>query len=520
MLLGIERNDKYQTAHRVIKVFAIWGVERRLGCYGITTDSWLDLFSRLARNRAIKPTIPAQHHLQTITPKENAPLLAVSGIAIAALLGHAIWLNNGAFHPTALSLIGLSIVIAFAATISSSFPSIRVSENMVHLVLWSSLGAQFIQLQLMPPGVFIEASNQSWHLFSALLASATFLAGGSLSKSKHIGLTCFALSLVAFICLAWWVLHFAPNPRIDVFEFQRRASDALLSRTNPYTIRTPNIYGHSHFYGSGVVENGVVQFGFPYFPLSLLAVIPGHYLGDVRFAQIAFLVATAVLFAILQPGPLGRGISLLYLFSPRTLFLVEQSWSEPLVVFLATLTVFAARHAPLATSPLFGTLLAAKQTMVWMPFLVPLLVQGSLQRRFRFLCLAISVAATITLPFLLWDSIEFWRSVVQWQFIQPFRRDSLSIPAWAFAHFGVTLPVGWAFFASMAFLTMALWKACRTPAGWAISATLVYIVFFAMNKQAFCNYYFMVIGFACLTAASARISQGKSVLPDPEQLNQ
>jgi hypothetical protein len=38
-----------------------------------------------------------------------------------------------------------------------------------------------------------------------------------------------------------------------------------------------------------------------------------------------------------------------------------------------------------------------------------------------------------------------------------------------------------------------------------MSTTLVYLVFFAMNKQAFCNYYFMVIGFACLEAACASV---------------
>lgn len=442
-----------------------------------------------------------------VSPAENGPLVTVSGIAIATLLGHAVWLNNGALHPTAIILVAACIAIASIATIGSGKPETFISPWIPQLILWISVGAQFVQLHLSPPGVYIAASGSNWMMFSAVLAASTFLAGGILSKTPGISKVSFSVSVLTFLFLAWWVVRFSPSPQIDVFEFQKEAIRALLQGSNPYETRILNMYGHAHFYGPGVVRDGMLQFGFPYFPLSLLAVIPGQLLGDPRLAQILFIAATGLVFTRLQPGPLGRGIALLYLFSPRTLFVIEQSWTEPLVVFMASLVALASKTRPRAVALAFGFLLAAKQTLFWMPFLFPLLVPGKFRERIGALGIALGVAALITLPFFLWNPYEFWRSVVEWQFIQPFRHDALSFAALSHAVTGTAFPVYLPFLASAASLVLALWKSARSPAGWAISACLVYLVFFALNKQAFCNYYFMVIGLACLAAASTSTSQ-------------
>jgi hypothetical protein len=43
----------------------------------------------------------------------------------------------------------------------------------------------------------------------------------------------------------------------------------------------------------------------------------------------------------------------------------------------------------------------------------------------------------------------------------------------------------------------------RTPAGFAASTALIFALFFAFNKQAFCNYYFVVFAASCCAAALA-----------------
>jgi hypothetical protein len=54
-------------------------------------------------------------------------------------------------------------------------------------------------------------------------------------------------------------------------------------------------------------------------------------------------------------------------------------------------------------------------------------------------------------------------------------------------------------------IAMALWRAPRTPAGFAAAVAVTFTVFFAFSKQAFGNYYFFVIGaLACALAAIRR----------------
>src|SRR5262249_48163261 len=113
-------------------------------------------------------------------------------------------------------------------------------------------------------------------------------------------------------------------------------------------------------------------------------------------------------------------------------FVLEQGWTEPFGVALLALVVLAAtrrsRWLPLA----LGLLLAWKQyTVLFLPLAALLLPRPFRWRAYLRLVLpAIGVAAAITLPFFLWDPAAFWKSVVHTQFVQPFRHEALSIPAW------------------------------------------------------------------------------------------
>lgn len=65
-------------------------------------------------------------------------------------------------------------------------------------------------------------------------------------------------------------------------------------------------------------------------------------------------------------------------------------------------------------------------------------------------------------------------------------------------------------FATMGFLMLipsgllVLCSAARTPAGFPASTALVYVLFFAFNRQAFANYYYLVIGAMCCAIAATR----------------
>jgi hypothetical protein len=55
--------------------------------------------------------------------------------------------------------------------------------------------------------------------------------------------------------------------------------------------------------------------------------------------------------------------------------------------------------------------------------------------------------------------------------------------------------------ALVAVSALSLWRLPSTPAGFAAAVALNSFAFFAFNKQAFCNYYFFVIGALCVALA-------------------
>lgn len=140
-------------------------------------------------------------------------------------------------------------------------------------------------------------------------------------------------------------------------------------------------------------------------------------------------------------------------------------------------SVFCASRWPGALPYVFGTFLATKQYAV---FVLPLLL-------------------------MLVDFRVFFRSVVVFHFQQPFRVDSMSYLAWWVRRGHPQSSVLWGFVAAAVATVVALWRAPRTPAGFAASAALVSTAFFAFNKQAFANCYYFVVGGLCAAAAAAEL---------------
>jgi hypothetical protein len=150
----------------------------------------------------------------------------------------------------------------------------------------------------------------------------------------------------------------------------------------------------------------------------------------------------------------------------------------------------------------FGLLLAVKQYTVFMVPLVLLLTPLRGRALWGLLWRAGATALGVSLPLIVINLPAFVRSVVTLQLHQPFRGDSLSYLAWWVSQ-GEPQPPVWLAFAGVAVATaLALWRAPRTPAGFAASIAFVYCVFFALNKQAFSNYYYFVVGALCVALAA------------------
>jgi len=212
------------------------------------------------------------------------------------------------------------------------------------------------------------------------------------------------------------------------------------------------------------------------------------------------MVGAAWLLARAAPGITGELAACLVLFQPRTLFVLEQTWSEPLVLFCFALAVYAisrAAHRAL-TGAALGLLAASKQ---YSPFLLVPLAFAMQQR--RGLWVAAVVLAAVLGPFFVGDPAGFWRGVVEFQFLQPFRPDSLSLTALAVRLVGpAVLPVavaglilGAGVIAFCMRRSPGLPLACAAvAAAWA--AVLIW------NKQSFCNYWWLCSGLLGTAAAA------------------
>jgi hypothetical protein len=436
-------------------------------------------------------------------------VLAVLLAAVAIGLGHALQLANGALHPIGIAvLVASSCALAVALAAPRAGPFDRHGESVALVVAALGLVYQVAELLTTPPGVYLRASQEDYVSYRTLVAAAAVAVGVGLAADGLARKLAVPALLATHFAIGMWVLDTSPNPPIDVFVWHREAFHALGAGGNPYAIHIPNLYGHTEFYGPGLADAATVKVGFPYPPLSLALAAPGHLVGDYRWANLAALTATGGLLAFMRRGRLSFAAAAIFLLTPRQFFVLEQGWTEALVCFCLALVVFVACRAPRGLSVALGLLLAVKQYAVLLLPLALLLRRRpfSSEGLARFFAPAVALAAASVLPFLLWDPDAFFRSVVQFQTLQPFRPDALSLMAY-FAVDGKPGLPAWLSFAVVPLAWgLALWRAPRTPTGFAASVALLLLLFFGFAKQAFCNYYLLVVAAACCALAAVELA--------------
>jgi hypothetical protein len=227
--------------------------------------------------------------------------------------------------------------------------------------------------------------------------------------------------------------------------------------------------------------------------------------GDYRFAQLAAITLGAALIAYSRPGLMSFASAAILLLQPRGMYIVERGWSDPFVLLPLSGVVFCAARLPRAAPWIMGLFFASKQ-YVLLSGCAALLVVG----RPALLARAVLAACAVTFPLVLWNVEAFWQSAVVLQFRQPFRWDSLSfVAAWMQGNRqlpGMALAVP--FIAVGAASALVLWRCGKTPAGFAAGTALILFAFFAFNKQAFGNYYYVVIGAMCCAIAAGAAEGG------------
>jgi hypothetical protein len=440
---------------------------------------------------------------------EDRRWLALGGVLAGTCLGVALQLSNGILVSRALPFIAIAFTLTAVAVVMPRPAHLaRVDARVVPLLGLAALAVHLGYLYTWLPAIYLRLDADGFRLFRSGIAVLAIVAASTVWSPPRWARRLQIVALVAaHATLGAWIIHRSPHPAIDVHLFQRDAINALRSGVNPYAITFPDIYHGRVYYGSGLSIGGRLQFGFPYFPFSLLLSMPAEMLfRDPRFAQLSAIELAALLLTFARPQGFGLIAAALYLTTPRIFFVLEQSWTEPFLVLGVSALVFAGCRRSRLTPWLFGAFIALKQYLVFALPAAWLLVgrPRDPRRLLTFLTRAAIVVAVLTLPFVLWDPAAFWRSVVTLQFHQPFRPDALSVLSWWASRGHQPPPALISFVVATAASVFALWRLPRTPAGFAMALAITFFGFFAFNKQAFANYYFFVVGALYATVAACR----------------
>jgi len=309
------------------------------------------------------------------------------------------------------------------------------------------------------------------------------------------GIGCLALAADALTVVA------APDPFIDVWVLLQATADGLASGANLYTQTWSGAPGLTDTY--------------PYLPATTVLLAPGRWLlGDVRYALVGWLAVAAMALGslagsararrggFLAAGPLAAALPalpLLVLAYPRSVYVIQQSWTEPLLLaLLAGFVLAVLRGAPRTAVVCLALALASKQHVV---LLLPVAAWWPAFGWRRSLAAAGLGVAVVT-PWLLADPGALWEDAVRTNLAYRVLPTALDLPA-LLLRVGVTAGFGLTVAALAASYAVVVRLLPRDAAGFAAGAALVLLATALTNKQSFFNHYTLVTGLLVLAAVLA-----------------
>ncbi len=434
------------------------------------------------------------------------------------LLGVVLKLTHGHFHELLLFVLVAGFLGYVWVGLRDAGQPLGRSDLRVMTRRIGAVTMLLAMLMWLSPELLYRQDNAASRLFvpvTAIILAATAILWLTTLKTVRLAWQFeFGVWLTAVcgaLALRVLTLFASPEPFIDVWVIGNLGSDAFLAGTNPYVASYPDIYQGQY--------DHVPHFF--YWPAYMLTVAPFRGLfGDVRAATIATdVVIVGLLYAMSRrlgiPRKTGRLLCLLWLLHPVSLFVLELSWIDPvlmagmMVVFICLLNGWWA-----ATGVALAYLVGIKQYGALVAFLV---LATLITRRWRGLddvdlrTLVLSGAgATIAIfgPFLLLDAGAFYESTLQPYLDVGLRPDALSIPAEIYNSRGTRVPDHVLLGIVLLVIGGVTTWLVRSSAGLVrltFAITVVLCTFFLLGKLAFCNYYYLV-SFCALLHLLMRLS--------------
>ena len=426
-----------------------------------------------------------------------AALNALAALAIAL----ALHISSGMYDDRALALAGLGVAAAVIAAVWRKRGAASGSPLPAQAILGAGAAAGLATHLVANPTFYGDQSKLLGFRWLAVMSLVILSAYLCVHLRPSLIRARFFLLLACFVLMGIAVIRASPQPWMDVWIVQQKAPAALLRGANPYSVSYPNIYGNlsQQFYAPQVVA-GNRLLGYPYPPLAILAALPGvALLGDARYSMLALMALASWMLARAFPTSSTAELAGLFvLFQPRTFFVLEQAWVEPVMLASFALVLFALRR-PLVAGLGLGLLLVSKQ---YSPYLaVPLAFALPARDRLRSLVVAAMVAAAMMLPFVLWDWRGFFRGVIQMQIWQPFRPDSLSVASLATRLGWAHIPAWVGPVAGVVGLVALLRPGIRIAQACSIAAASFALVLVSY-KQSSANFWWLCGALSCLAAGA------------------
>jgi hypothetical protein len=291
----------------------------------------------------------------------------------------------------------------------------------------------------------------------------------------------------------------AEDPHIDVWTLLQQSSTGLLHGDDMYR------QTWHYAYRPGKVTHLVAVY--PYLPGTTLLLAPFRWvLGDVRYGLLVADLLTAYFVRRLAPAAPVALAGLLLAF-PHWTFLVDQSWTEPLLLAGLAGAVLALVHdRPWWAVVGLAVALACKQHVV---LLLPLFAcwPGFGLRRTVVACVG---AGAVVAPWVVAGPSDFWHDAVHANLVLGVVRRALCIPS-GLLRLHVTTGFWLPLVAILLTYAVLLTRAPRTPSGLALGCSLVLLALDLTNKQSFFNHYTLPLGLLVVALAAApAIADGRA----------
>jgi hypothetical protein len=407
-------------------------------------------------------------------------------LAAWTLIGLGISAHDGEFSAWGLAALGVAFALLLGVA-AAGRPLAVPDRRELAVPLAVSLAA-----------AVVHPAYRLMHVRGAGIVAVDVLAAATVA-------TVLGSLLLADRRLGWWLgavmaavtgivtILVVPDPHIDVWYLLQQSAAGLLHGQDMYRQH----WQHSHG----------LQAVYPYLPATTVLLAPLRWLTtDVRAGLLLASLLTS--WQLRRIAPLApAALSLLVLVHPHWTFLVDQSWTEPLLLVLLTAAVVAiATGRPGWAVLALGVALACKQHIVLLVPLFALWPSFGLRRTAQ----AVGVAVLVVLPWVVWDPHQFWHDAVKANLDLGVIPRALCVPSLLLRH-GVTVGFWFTALGLAVAYAVAATRLPRTPSGLAVACALVLLTLDLVNKQSFFNHYTLPLGLLVLALAAASFERAPNV---------